>query len=175
MKRKILTATIFVTMLLLPLFSIATVSETTTNERGVELTVEVTGRGREYQISVYVSNSGRRPVTLEFSNSPGGGFTIYNRNRREVFHTPEVVLPMIWSLTLRSREKHLLYTESWNGATNNGLRLPSGAYAVKGFADLLDRTVYSEPVTIRLPGVQSKLVYNFLAYFPILSRLLILF
>ena len=147
----------------------------TTNKNSLsslEVSIDIEGSGRIFYIKTYITNTGSEPVIIELSGLPGGGFEIYNQNGDKVYHAPKYVLLIVWDLTLLPDQTETMYFDLWAGINDDGNRLPPGDYSVKGFVSTTDGFIYGEPENIHLSKAKNSYTFNFLASFPLLSRLL---
>jgi len=147
----------------------------TTNKNSLsslEVSIDIEGSGRIFYIKTYITNTGPEPVIIELNGLPGGGFEIYNQNGDKVYHAPKYVLLIVWDLTLLPDQTETMYFDLWAGINDDGNWLPPGDYSVKGFVSTTDGFIYGEPENIHLSKAKNSYTFNFLASFPLLSRLL---
>lgn len=176
MKKIVIGITVILLLLLLPVTTFANESVSIKNSQSpLEVTVEVTGSGRVYDISTYISNNGEEQVIVTFICMPGGGYEIYNKNGKMVYFEPQFVWCVLWDLTLESGQTELLYRSTWHGVDLYRRILPSGDYSIKGVGYSEDGDIFSEPVNIYLPKTRNKCALDFLNQFPLLVRFLSLF
>ena len=126
------------------------------SQLSLEVSVEVTGSGRTFDIVTCISNNGNETVTIMIPNIPGGGFVIYD-GEWSVYYAPHFFFPDVWYLTLDPGQSQEMYSETWKGVDDSGNKLPSGDYSVIGFVDAEGRRIYSEPVGIHLEEANSPL------------------
>ena len=176
MKKIVIGIIVILLLLLLPVTTFANESISIKNSQSsLEVTVEVTGSGRVYDISTYISNNGDEQVTVTFICMPGGGYEIYNKNGKMVYFEPILVWWVLWDITLEPGQTKELYTSTWKGVNIYGIRLPSGDYSIKGVGYSEDGDIFSEPVNIYLPKTRNKCALDFLNQFPLLVIFLSLF
>lgn len=176
--RKIFGGIILVTILLLflPATTFANESVSIKNSQSsLEVTVEVTGSGRVYDISTYISNNGDDQAIVTFICIPGGGYEIYNKNGKMVYFEPQFVWWALWDLNLEPGQTELLYSGVWHGVDLHRRILPSGDYSIKGVGYSEDGDIFSEPVNIYLSKTRNKCTLDFLNQFPLLVRFLSFF
>ena len=179
MNKKILIASLFATlMLLVPMTSAVGVSVAHENmlikniQPSIEVIIEVTGNGRTFHITTYISNNGDEQVTLMLLGMPGGGFEIYNQNEEMVYRAPQFVLLIVWELTLEPGQIVEMFSNTWKGVDNDWKNLPSGNYSVRGFVLEESGDIFSEPVNIYLEKAKSKNILRLLERFPNLFPIL---
>jgi hypothetical protein len=174
--KKVVIGFTMILLLLLPVTTFANESVSIKNSQSsLEVTVEVTGSGRVYDISTYIRNNEDEQVIVTFICMPGGGYEIYNKNGKMVYFEPQFVWLVLWDLTLEPGQTELLYSSIWHGVDLYKRILPSGDYSIKGVGYSEDGDIFSEPVNIYLPKTRNKCTLDFLNQFPLLVRFLSLF
>ena len=172
MKKKILISIFLVTMLAIPLQTVAMVTDkkiTTNNNQDLEVIIDIKRSGNEYQIDVYLQNNGNELAEITFYNLPGGGFEIYAPGVSiPIYKDPQVVMPTVGGLDLQPGEKQIIYSNM----DYQRLPLLSGKYTIKGYADTSNGKIYSEPDEIKIPMIKSLQHPVFLGRFSILVRIL---
>jgi hypothetical protein len=172
--KKIFTG-IFVIIILLSLTNITYAYEPElngNNESDLEITLDVNGSYRKFQIKTKVTNLGDEPINARFSCMPGGGYEVYNKNNKKVYFEPMLVWWTILELYLEPGETKTLYSDVWFGRNMNGFRLPSGEYSIIGFAYMVGGKVSTDPIYIKIPKTRDRIGLDFLDQFPLLERLL---
>jgi len=172
MRKKILISIFLVTMLIIPLQTMAMVTDkkvTTNNNQDLEVILDIKKSGNEYQIDVYLQNNGNELAEITFYNLPGGGFEIYATGVSiPVYKDPQVVIPTVSGLDLQPSEKQIIYSNM----DYQKFPLLGGTYTVKGYADTSNGKIYSGSDEIKIPMAKSFQNPVFLGRFPILLRLL---
>jgi hypothetical protein len=176
--KKIMVGIIFTTLILLFLptatFAYENVS-INNSQTSLEVSLEITGSGRTYDISTYINNNGDEQVTVTLICLPGGGFVIYNKNEKMVYHVPKSVFWVVWELTLDPGQTEEIYSGTWKGVDDYGIKLPSGDYSVIGVVFTVEGDIFSEPVNLHLEKTKNTNILEFLNHFPMLENLLSFF
>jgi hypothetical protein len=176
MIKRILISMFFVTILILPLSATTILSEkivteeewltNNNNEQTLKVILNINGSDGDYEINVSMINNGSETVDVTFTRSPLGGFYVYNKINKVVYHAPELFTTPIIELTLQPGQSEKLFDYSGR------LPLPGRSYTIKGYAALQGGEIYSEPETITLAKSKSLHSFNFLELFPFLTWLL---
>ena len=172
MKKKILISIFLVTMLAIPLQTVAMVTDkkiTTNNNQDLEVIIDIKRSGNEYQIDVYLQNNGDDLAEITFPNNPGGGFEIYAPGVSiPVYRDPQVIAPYVSGLDLQPGEKQIIYSNM----DYQRFLLIGGTYTVKGYAATSNGKIYSEPDEIKIPMAKNFQHSVLLGRFSILVRIL---
>jgi hypothetical protein len=144
------------------------------SQPSLEVTVDVSGSKRIFDITTYISNIGDEQVTIMITTIPGGGFEIRYNEEGIVYEAPFFFFPDVWDLTLNPGQIQEIYNETWKGVDISGNKLPSGNYSVRGFVNTGNGDFFSEFVDIYLEKAKSKNILSFLERYQMLERFLFL-
>ncbi|UCH71598.1 MAG: hypothetical protein JSW62_04165 [Thermoplasmatales archaeon] len=144
------------------------------NEPSLDVTVEITGGGRTYTIKTYLINNGLETVTVWTTQWPYGGCSISDQNGKMVYDYPDGGFDVVTEWTLKPDQTEEMNRLRWNGIDDEGNKLPSGDYSVKGVVFTGTPYTVTEKI-IHLPKAKISYIFEFLKHFPLLEKIIFQF